>query len=208
MPKKAKVITDFREFPESELSDAVMIIINSLKANQKDFAELPVACTLLKSQLNKFNKVRLGVLFQGQTADTKKERKKLQRSLTNNGSTINSMYKGNVSALQKSGYPLHQPSKAQGILPKTVLTMIATRAIGKLKFAISIIRIQNVKYGIMYTLADNPEKDPSKWFFYYASKKTGTIPDLESRKEYKFVSFGMGSHRTLKYSNPVFMTAL
>jgi len=207
MPKRAKIITDFREYHESELSDAVMLIINCLKMNSDLFIGLPVPVVLLKKQLKKFNKIRNSPVYQGQTPDTKKSRSVLQKSLSANGKWLNDMAYGNVSLLTKTGYPFHEKSKAQGILPKTILTLTATKSPGRLKFAISIIRIQNIRYGIMYTFADTPEKDPSKWRFYYCSKKDGIISDLVSKKEYKFVSFGMGSDNRLQYSNPVFMSA-
>ena len=205
MPKKAKIITDFREYPESELSDSVSRILNYLKSGHDVFSALPVPLDLLKKQLKKINKVRNAMLYAGQSADTKKARRIVQRSLSSIGRYINDLANGNVSILNRSGFPLHKPCKAQGILPKTVLKLTAIRGSGRLKFEISIIRIQNVRYGIMYTLADNPEKDPSKWRFHYCSKKDGIMPNLESNREYKFVSFGMGSDRRLTYSNPVFL---
>ena len=157
--------------------------------------------------MKKFNKKRTTIAYHGQSTDTRKARKAMQTSLSAIGTWINVSARGNASLLHKSGFPFHQKSKAQGILPRTILTLTPLNGKGKLKFAISRINIQFVRYGMMYTLADNPEKDPSKWTFYYCSKKDGITNGLESGKDYKFVSFGMGTDKRLVYSNPVTMSA-
>lgn len=158
MPKRAKIITYFREYTESKLSDAVSLIIDSLKTNAAYFEGLPVAVSKLKSQLKKFNKNRNSVIYDGQSADSKKARKIMQTSLKANGVWLNDSAYGNVSMLKKTGYPFHQKYESQGILPETTLKMSRTKSIGKLKFDISIIKIQNVKYGLMYTLATIQKK--------------------------------------------------
>ncbi len=171
MPKRAKIITYFREFTESNLSDTVSLIINSLKTSAAHFEGLPIPVSKLKSQLKKFNKHRNAVIYDGQSADTKKARKIMQTSLKANGAWLNNEANGNVALLKRTGYPFHQKCESQDILPQTTLKMSRAKSVGRLKFDISIIKIQNVKYGLMYTLASNPEKNPKKWNLFIVPKK-------------------------------------
>ena len=60
----------------------------------------------------------------------------------------------------------------------------------------------------MYTIDSNSEPDPSKWAFYYASQKDGSISGFDIGKTYKFVSFGMGTDNELVYSETIIVKAL
>lgn len=205
MPKKAKVITYFGEFAESDLADASAHIFYCMKQNAVLFKDTPIDLPALKKQLGKFNKLRNSPSYSSKTPDNKKLRKELQRMLKNIGTWLNGMADGDKSILVKSGFPLHELFKSVGVLPQTILKMVALNTAGSLKFLISNIKFQHIRYGIMYTLADNPDNNPAHWRLYYASIRKGVIKDLESGKYYKFASFGMGTNTKLNYSNPVIM---
>ena len=205
MPKKAKVITHFGEFAESELADAAAFIYYSMKKNAAYFIRIPIELLAVKKQLGKFNRVRNSPYYNSKTAENKKLRKVLEVMLKKVGHWLNGEANGNKAFLMKSGFPFHEVFKTVGILPQTILEMIAVKTIGSLKFLISKIKVQHVRYGIMYTLVDNLETNPSKWFFHYASARKGVIPNLQNKKYYKFVSFAMGTNKELRYSIPVTM---
>ena len=154
-----------------------------------------------------YNKTITTPIYPSKAANLKASRKRAQRTLKTNGNTINTTANGDEVLLKKSAYPMQKPDEAQGQLPKTLLIIDWNNMEGELEYSISRIDEQKIKYGIMYTDADNPETDVTKWTFFYCGSRTGTMVDMESGKKFKFVSFAMGTVEKLNYSEVVYARA-
>jgi hypothetical protein len=216
MAKKRKVRTSFRLKTEGEFYDISMLIFNTLKDNILLFSELPVKlgvlgplpANTLGDLITKFNDARLLPYYNGQTGDVKDFRENLQKAITKNGNWGNTFCDGNIALLQKMGYPLQKEGEGQGKLSETTLTFTEKQEIGKIGFEISLVKGQKIRYGIMYTLSSNEDEDPANWKFFYAGGRTGAIPKLISGEKYKCVSFAMGTHIVLTYSDVKEITVL
>ena len=144
-------------------------------------------------------------MYQGKAADTNAARKVVQKIITKNGNWLNDFCDGDEALLGKTGYTLQEGFKAQGKLKETDLKMKGLVKPGTLGYEISNLKIQGIRYGLMYTLVSNTETNPAKWSFHYCASREGIIGDLISKEQYKFVSFAMGTDEDLTYSALVFM---
>ena len=217
MAKGFKITTDLGELTESLFSDATTRIFNLVNLNVLVLGGFPVPMGVLGpipansygDFLNRYNTIRLGPEFDGKVADTLKARNILQKATTENGNWFNTFCNGDKGLLQKTGYPLQKENEAQGKLGQTTLSVISEPITGNMDFFITNLKEHNIRYGIMWTIASNPEINPAKWpNFYYASQKDGTIPGFITDEIYKFVSFGMGTDKDLTYSEVETVKAL
>ena len=214
MAKNPKLNTDLSDLSDSNFYDAVMLIFNLLTANTALFPGIPIAMgTLgplpagsLGSMIVIYNTVRNSAPYAGKTGDTITARLKTQKMITKNGNWLNDFCGPDLGLLQKTGYPLQKENEAQGKLEQTVLTLIP--GIQEVDFSITNVKAIGVRYGLMYTKADNLEPNPALWTFFYAAHRHGTIKNLESKVDYKFVSFAMGTVADLTYSDPVVVRPL
>ena len=210
MAKIAKLNTNFDNEDENDVFKIVALIINMLTLNGGSFAGLPVTMIVLGGYYDTWNKARGAIYYAGKAAAISAARTNIQTTLTTNGTWLNNFCRGNVVLLKETGYPLAKDDTAQGKLDATVLTLTVMNIAGSLAYLISHVDAKAIKYGIMFTTADNPEPDPSKWtaFHYCGGQRDGVIPNLLSNVEYKFSSFAMGTDLDLTYSVPVIMKAL
>ena len=168
----------------------------------------PVPPNAFGDFINRFNTIRLAAPYAGQTADTNTARNKVQRATTRNGNWLNTFCAGDLGLLKKTGYPLQKETEAQGKLDQSVITVTSLTIVNIMEFFITHVKGTQLRYGVMYTEATNPELNPAKWTFYYAGHRFGEIGGFVPGKVYKFVSFAMGTDLDLTYSEVVTVTAL
>ena len=180
-----------------------MLICKTLKKNANLFTGLPVKMNVFHPLVEQFDDERTNPKYYGKAADLKDVRKKIQKILSENGNWLNTFADGDESLLNKTRYPFQGGFKAQGQLDATVLDMDILNQKGMVSYSISKIALQGIRYGIMYTLETNEDKNPAHWSFHYCGGRDGIISGLISQENYKFVSFGMGTEGKLTYSEPV-----
>jgi len=207
MAKGASINTDFSDFNESDFSVAAGKVVSSITQYASDFTFITIPISVLKDEMLIYNKVITTPYYPSKAANLKASRKRAQRTLKTNGNTINTTANGDEVLLKKSAYPMQKPDEAQGQLPKTVLTINANKIEGEVEYLIYRIDEQKIKYGMMYTDADNPDNDYSNWKFYYCGSREGTMIEMVSGKKFKFVSFAMGTIEKLTYSEVVYARA-
>ncbi len=208
MAKKGKLITDLGDRNDGEFSDDTTKICNNLEANIGSFPGLPKDDTILRPQIDAYNKCRLAVAFPTQVAETADFRMAVQKTITEDGNWLNAFCDGNLVLLQKTGYPFVKDAEAQGKLPETTMTLNTVPNSALIEFYITHIKGSNIHYGIMVTTADNLETDESLWTYYYAAQREGAVPKLKRNTAYKMVSFAMGTSNELTYSEVVNITTL
>jgi hypothetical protein len=207
MAKGASINTDFSDFNESDFTVAAGKVVSSITQYAIDFTFITIPISVLKDEMVIYNKTITTPIYPSKAANLKASRKRAQRTLKTNGNIINTTANGDEVLMKKSAYPMQKPDEAQKQLPKTVLTIEANGIVGELEYSISRIDEQKIKYGMMYTDAENPDNDPSNWKFYYCGSREGTMVDMESGKDFKFVSFAMGTVEKLTYSEVVYAKA-
>ena len=207
MAKGASINTDFSDFNESDFSVAAGKVVSSITQYASDFTFITIPISVLKDEMLIYNKVITTPYYPSKAANLKASRKRAQRTLKTNGNIINTTANGDEVLLKKSAYPMQKPDEAQGQLPKTVLTINANKIEGEVEYLIYRIDEQKIKYGMMYTDADNPDNDYSNWKFYYCGSREGTMIEMVSGKKFKFVSFAMGTIEKLTYSEVVYARA-
>ncbi len=206
MGKEAKINTSFANEPDDVFYTMVMLIYNSLKANAALFPGLlvemgdldPLETLKFGGAITIYNNTRLMPIYVGKTADVAKAREDVQKMVTKNGNWLNTFCQGDTALLKKTGYPLAKADEAQGKLEQSAISLVPVKE--GMSFTISHVQGSHLRYGVMYTLASNPETNPAKWSYHYAAHRQGTIRGLESEAEYKFVSFAMGTSIDLTYS--------
>jgi len=204
MPRKAKIRTDFSDESNANYSDIVTISCKSLNANSGSFTGLPNAPSVIMSDLDIFNDIRTKPVYDSQTADTNAARLNVDILFTANCSWINNFAQGDVALLKKSGVSFQKEGEAQPQLPATILILNSTSVDGQIEYHVSHLAYQSIKYGIMYTLETNTDNNPENWkYFYCGGTRHGIISGLLSKTNYKMVSFGMGTDKTLTYSEPI-----
>lgn len=204
MSKKSKIITDFAAESNANYSDTVTISCKSLDANSGSFTGLPNVTADVMELLGKFNGIRLQPVYDSQTIDTNNARLKVDIVFTANCTWINTFAKGDLSVLKKSGVPLQKEDEAQPQLPATIIVVNNTKVDGQLEYHISHLPFQGIKYGVMYTLETNEDNNAANWkFFYCGGIRHGIIEGLTSKANYKMVAFGMGTDKTITYSEPI-----
>ncbi len=216
MPKAPKLNTDFSELSDPVFSDTIIFIFNLLTLNAAMFTGLPVTMGVIGplppntfgDLINKFNTIRLAAPYAGQTADTDAARNNVQRAVTKNGNWLNTYCNGDLTMLKKTGYPLQKESEAQGKLDESIISVTSLTVVNKMEFFITKVKGSGLRYGVMYTLATNPDLNPANWTFYYAGHRYGEIEGFIPGKAYKFVSFAMGTDLDLTYSEVVTVMAL
>ena len=215
MSKKLKINTSYSELSDSLFYDAVMLIFNFLVMYAGLYPGLPIPTGTvdpfppgsLGAAIKVFNDLRNKPYYLGQVGEVAAARLAVSDIITENGNWLNTFCNGVLSLLQQTGYQMQKENEAQGVLGKTVLTLVA--GLAKMGFSISNLKVKGIHYGIMYTLESNAEVDPSKWdVFYYAAQREGAILNLKSGVKLKFASFGMGTDNELTYSDTVFATPL
>jgi hypothetical protein len=208
MSKKSKLKVDLGDSPDPIFSDEVTIIVNSLNKYNSDFTGLLVLPSVIEGQLVNYNKIRLAPAYDTQVAETAEARIPVQKSITLEGNWLNSYCDGNLVLLKRTGFPFQKEGEAQGKLDQTTITVNTVPNTSNVEFYISHIKGSGIHYGIMITTADSLEKNPSKWSFYYASQREGTLINLLANTAYKMVSFAMGTDKELTYSAEVEITTL
>ena len=214
MSRTPKLNTDLSELSDPLFYDAAMLIFNLLTLNLALYPGIPIIpgalgplpVGSLGAFITVFNGIRTSAPYAGKTGDTATARLNVQKAITKDGNWLNDFCQGDLGLLQKTGYPLQKAGEAQGVLDATVITLAP--GLQTMDFYISVVKGGNLKYGVMYTKAANTETNPAKWTFHYAGHRDGTITGLNSKEDYKFVSFAMGTVTTLTYSDPVIGTAL
>ncbi len=207
MARKPKLDVNLDDLKEDEFYKATKLIKSTLNSNIGSFTGLPVDIATYGPLITTFDDKRTAAYYSGQAAEVAAARTALQTATTTNGTWLNNFCAGNLVLLKKTGYPLVKEAEAQGKLDPTVLTLKILTIMGSIGFLISHIAGTGIRYGIMYTLESNPENDPSKWTFYYSAQRDGVLAGLESKKNYKMVSFAMGTDKDITYSDPVIISA-
>jgi len=126
MAKKRKVRTSFRLKTEGEFYTIAMLIYNTLKDNILLFADLPVKLGVLGplpvntlgDLITKFNDARLLLYYNGQTADVKDFREKLQTAITKNGNWGNTFCDGDMRYCKKWDTLCKKKVKGKASYPK------------------------------------------------------------------------------------------
>jgi len=207
MPKKSKVKTDFAKDDESKFSVSAGKVVTSITTNSADFTFLIDPITTLGAEMVIYDRILRTPDYPSKAGELKASRNNAQKYLTKTGNLINTTADGNEVLLKKSGYPMAKEDEAQGVLPPTELTIEPNRITGELDYSISMIDESNIRYGMVFTLASNPETDPSKWPFYYCAQRNGTIEGLDSNVDYKFASIAMGTEKKIVYSDVIIARA-
>ena len=204
MARKAKIITDFGTESNAVYSDTVTISCKSLDANSGSFTGLPNTTIEVMKLLGNFNDIRLQPVYDSQTTDTNSARLDVDIVFTGNCTWINTLAQGDLSVLKKSGVPLQKEGEAQPQLPATIIVANNTKVDGELEYHISHLAFNAIKYGVMFTLETNEDKNPANWkFFYCGGTRHGIIDGLTSKTNYKMSAFGMGTDKTITYSEPI-----
>jgi hypothetical protein len=207
MPKKSKVKTDFAKDDESKFSVSAGKVVTSITTNATDFTFLIDPITVLGAEMVIYDRILRTPDYPSKAGELKASRNNAQKYLTKTGNLINTTADGFEVLLKKSGFPMAKEDEAQGVLPPTELTIGPNNIVGELDYSISLIDESNIRYAMMMTLASNPETNPDNWKFYYCAQRNGTIEDLESNVDYKFVSFAMGTEKKIVYSEVVIARA-
>lgn len=208
MARAPKLNTDLGDSSDPVFSDEITISNNTLDDNIGSFPDLPIDTATISGKLSEYNKVRLKPYYKAQVADTSDARKAVQQDFTKNGNWLNTFCAGNLALMKKTGYPFAKDDGAQGKLDQTTLSVTTVPNSALIDFYITHIKGGGIHYGIMITPVSNPETNPAKWGFYYASQREGTIPELERDTNYKMSSFAMGTDKELTYSAEVEITTL
>ena len=206
MAKSPKINTNLDDYNEDEFYKAIKLMKSQLTTNIGDFTGIPTAMTVFGPLIVTFDDKRTGPASPTKAAETAAARTAVQTVVSSNGGWLNTFCAGDLVKLKKTGYPLAKEAEAQGKLDATVLKLSASSMAGSIEFLISHIPGKGIKYGIMYALVANPEQNPAKWTFYYAAQRDGVITGLDSKKDYKMVSFGMGTDKDITYSDPVIIS--
>ncbi|KAK3582532.1 hypothetical protein CHS0354_024082 [Potamilus streckersoni] len=163
--------------------------------NASLFPNLPVPLTQVVSERDTFRDTFNSSQHAGRTGDLQKSRKVLEESLHKNGMYINELANGDLSILERSGYPLAKEPKPHGPVPATDRAGVSYHSGGG--FDIWAVAPEKDYYGVLFAFTEvtNPDNNPLHWFYRYSPiPKTVISNDLIRGKEYKFaVAFVRGS---------------
>jgi hypothetical protein len=202
MPRKQQAIIDFSTYTEAALPVTTDVIAAELTLNAATFPGLPVTGAALQLQNNTYRTILGKPDYAGKAADLGAARLVLETSLRSDGVLVNTIAKGDLVILQKSGYPLSKTPQPIGPLPKSTLELTPTNNKGEFTFKIKGVK-QASGYIICITPLVNGEADPHKWQWFWCPKSKGTISNLDGSTRYKAVSVAVGSDPQLTFSDQI-----
>ena len=163
MAKAAKINNNFDDYTEDDFYKAAKLIFNVLTINAGVFTGIPMDLAVFIKLITNYDDIRTAPFYKGIGADISAARTAVQTVITENGTWLNNFCKGDLTLLNKTGYPLEKESVAQGKLDQTIIILSLLKINGAIGFLISHIALKNIKYGVKYTLTTNLETDPTKW---------------------------------------------
>jgi hypothetical protein len=197
-----KAITDFSRFENDELDEKTGTIIEKLTDNAADFPALIVAIAVLTGLHTAYHDILIAPLYDGQGADLKAARKKLEKALKKNGVYVNQVADGDEVLLAKSGYPISDPHTPIGQLAQASFKSVTSISKG---FDIKIDVVKKAKgYLVLVCESSLPVPDDfSDWKWFFLPKTKGLINGLKASTKYRMICVGLGTDLNLNYSEPI-----
>ena len=198
---KQSALIDFSHYSQPELGPAATIIYTDMTANPVTYPNPKVAMSIFNNQIANWNTIYNKPDYDGKAGDLNKARTVLETSLRDNGIYVNSIAKGDLALLQKSGYPLSKLRTPVGdLLPPDSVDI--TNGIAPGTFDIDIAIVDNAwGYLLAFTAVSNTEKDPNLWTIKWSAKHTNTFGGFISGTQYKFAACAVGSSNNVFWKN-------
>jgi hypothetical protein len=203
---KAKI--DFSKYEMDDLDEKASTIQSQLNTNIADFPGLPLTPAQLLVLIVALRTVLDSPVYPEKTADTKKALKDLRSALRKLGNKVNEIADGDLVLLAKSGFPTTEPHLPVGQLDKASFKNIVSIPGG---FEIDLNKLLHAK-GYMVCLLPtidllNGSKAIAnkfgKWPWYHSTNTKLRITDLDNSVKYTIVAVGVGTDKTLTFSDPI-----
>ena len=192
---------DFHGVTQSELSPLAATIVTDMTANTAVYPTPTVPLATVNLQLTSWNTILGKPDYPGKTGDLKNARIALETSLKQNGIYVNSIAKGDLAMLAKSGYPISKLHSPVGdLLPPDSVTV--TNGTSPSTFDVAIAVVDNAK-GYLFANApiSNAVSDPNLWTIKWSAKHTNTFSGFATGTQYKFAACAVGSSNNVFWTN-------
>jgi hypothetical protein len=205
---KKSIITDFSGFENDELDEKGDTIDEQLTDNTADFPDLPVVIADYHNHLVTFSTILGKAIYPEKTADLNVAKKVLLKDLRRNGVYINELADGDEVLLAKCGYPYAKEPAPVGPLGKGGFKKVESIIGG---FEIEVNVLEHAK-GHMLCLIPTIDlinggrpvaNKPGKWPWYHSSNTKFRITDLDPSTKYTLITCGVGTDKTLTFSDPI-----
>lgn len=199
--QKQHANTDFSSVPLAELSSTAHQIVSLMTTNVAIYPAPTTPLGAVTTSITKYDSIIALPEYIGKTGDLKNARAALETALNSNGKYVNSVAKGDLAMLEKSGYPLSKPHSPVGNLPKPVSVLVkGGDAPGS--FDLNIGVVEKAKgYLFAFAPVTNATTDPNNWTIRWSAKHTNTFDGFTSGAQYKFAACAVGSTNNVFWTN-------
>ncbi len=193
--------TDFSAVKQGGFSEAARLTFTKLTLNALVFPNLPVTLTALGDQLDLWDLTYGKPYYDAQAGELGNIRTDIETSLKENGVYVNSIAKGDIAALQKSGYPISKLHTPVGdLLPPA--SVVITNGTAPASFDIDIAKVEHaVGYLVGFTPVTNTVNDPNLWTIRWSKTHTNTFTGFVTGTQYKFAACGVAASNTIYWTN-------
>lgn len=199
--QKQHANTDFSHVSQANFSKDTRLTVTELGLNPLVYPNPPVPLSTLAGQIDNWDGILNRPDYPGKADDLKNIRTIIEGFIKENGIYVNSIAKGDLAKLAKSGYPLSKAHTPVGdLLPPDSVDITNGTAPGS--FDIDIAIVDNAwGYLFAFTPASNTEKDPNLWTIKWSAKHTNTFGGFISGTQYKFAACAVGSSNNVFWKN-------
>ncbi|HEX7415548.1 MAG TPA: hypothetical protein VF411_16025 [Bacteroidia bacterium] len=193
--------TNFSAVLQDDLSPDAHNIINLMTANASIYTSPTIPLVTVSRYLAAWDSTLNAAPYTGQTGDLKNNRTALEMALNTNGIYVNSIAKGDLAMLEKSGYTisvLHAPV-GDLLAPTSVAVAKGTAAL-TFDFNIAVV-LHAHGYLIAFTPVSNTVTDQNLWTIKWSHKHKNTFGGFVKGVEYKFAACGVGSTNNVFWTN-------
>ena len=193
--------TDFAHVLQDSLGPDVHNIINLMTANSGIYGSPTIPLMTVSRLLGVYETALNAAPYAGQTGDIKNARTALEAALNTNGIYVNSIAKGDLAMLEKSGYPISVLIAHVGdLVAPTSVAM--SKGAAALTFDINIAVVLHAHgYLFAFTPVSNTVTDPNLWTIRWSHKHKNTFGGFVKGVEYKFAACGVGSTNNVFWTN-------
>ena|SRR3569832_2239612 len=124
MPHQPHANIDLSHLDDDKLVEACGKIKNGLTDNAADFTGLPISMAIYGGHLDDFSTILGKQVYPSKTGDLNTARTVLLTDTRENGVRVNQVAKGDLSLLEKSGYPISKPHAPVGPLAQASFKII------------------------------------------------------------------------------------
>lgn len=192
---------DFSSYGVEEIAPLALTIINSMTTNADIFATPTVGLDDVTEQVGAYSTILTTPEYPARAAQLETARIVVNQSLRTNGIYVNGIANGDLTILEKSGYPISKPHVPVGDLTAPLSVKVKNGvAPGTFVFDAAVVP-HAAGYLIAFAPVSNTGTDPYQWTIRWTKAHKNTFAGFTSGVQYKFAACGVGSSDNLFWTH-------